>query len=196
MDFLVGDAAPLGAGVGWVADDRVPEVLHVDADLMGAAGAEAAAEKGCVAEALGDFVVGNCLSSVRDDRHSFAIARIAADCGFDRAAIIGWRAVDESEVLLADGVGVPLRCQLAMGVVMFCDEHHAARVLVEAVHDAGAELTAHAAEVVHVMEERIDERLVGMSGGGMDYKTGGLVDDGDVVVLIEDGERQILLLHG
>ena len=41
LQLLVRDAAPLGAGVQRVADDGVAEMLEVDADLVGAAGAEA-----------------------------------------------------------------------------------------------------------------------------------------------------------
>ena len=83
-----------------------------------------------------------------------------------------------------------------MGVVVLGDEHHAARVLVEAMDDAGAELAADAAQVVHVKEQRVDERLVGVAGGGMDDQAGGLVDHDDVVVLVEDREREVLRLDG
>src|SRR5256885_1014049 len=52
LHAFVGNAAPLRAGVERVADDGVAEVFEVDADLVGAAGAEAAAEHRRVAQAL------------------------------------------------------------------------------------------------------------------------------------------------
>ena len=48
-----------------------------------------------------------------------------------------------------------------MRVVVLGDDHHAARVLVEPVDDAGTQLAADAAQILHVKEQRVDQRLVG-----------------------------------
>jgi len=56
LDSLVGNAAPLRTGVERIADDRMAEVFHVDADLMGASGAETNANERCVAKLLFDRV--------------------------------------------------------------------------------------------------------------------------------------------
>src|ERR1051326_7939063 len=56
--------------------------------------------------------------------------------------------------------------------------------------DSGAPLAADAAQIVDVMEQRVDERAARMSGGGMDDHARRLVDDDQVAILVDDVERQ------
>ncbi len=84
-----------------------------------------------------------------------------------------------------------------MGAVVFGDEDDAAGLLVEAVDDAGAEVAADAGELVEVVEEGVDEGavvagVVGGAGAGVDHHAGGLVDDGEVLVFVEDVEGDVL----
>lgn len=79
-----------------------------------------------------------------------------------------------------------------MGAVVLGDDDAAGGVLVEAVNDAGAGLSADAGEVVAVMKEGVDEGAVGVTRGGVDDEAGGLVDDEDVRVLVEDVEGDVL----
>ncbi len=58
--------------------------------------------------------------------------------------------------------------------------------------DAGAHLSADAAEVVAVVEEGIDEGAIGITGGGVDDEAGRFVEDEDVFVLKENIERDVL----
>jgi hypothetical protein len=58
------------------------------------------------------------------------------------------------------------------------------------MHDTRTLLAADAAQIVDVVEQRVDERPAGVAGGGMDDHARRLVHDDDVVVLIDDGERQ------
>src|SRR5260370_29255910 len=79
LQTFVRNAAPLRAGIERIADDRVSDVLHVHAYLMRAAGADAAAEEGDVAERLDDFIVGDRAAAAGNDRHAPAGARVASD---------------------------------------------------------------------------------------------------------------------
>jgi len=49
-----------------------------------------------------------------------------------------------------------------------------------------------------MMEQRVDERAVGVAGGGMDDEAGGFVEDDEIVVLEEDVKGDVLGdgLHG
>ena len=83
-----------------------------------------------------------------------------------------------------------------MGAVVFGDEDEAAGLLVEAMDDAGAEVAADVGEFVEVEEEGVDEGatvagVVGGAGSGVDHHAGGLVDDGEVLVFVEDLEGDV-----
>ena len=56
--------------------------------------------------------------------------------------------------------------------------------------DAGPFLAADTAQVLYVMEQRVDQRAAGMPGGRMHDHASGLVDHDEVAVLIQDPERQ------
>ncbi len=66
-------------------------------------------------------------------------------------------------------------------------------ILVEPVHDAGPPLAADAGETVAAMRNQgIDQGAGPMAGGGMNDKFAGFIDVDDVVVLIDDIERDRL----
>ena len=83
-----------------------------------------------------------------------------------------------------------------MRLVVLGDDHHAARVFVEAVDDAGTKLAADAAQIAHVKQQRVDERAVGVAGGGMNDQAGRFVDDHEVAVFEKNRERHLLRLGG
>jgi hypothetical protein len=111
--------------------------------------------------------------------------------------------MEESDVGFGDLALGEHFAQLAVGAVVFGDEDEAAGVLVEAVDDAGAEVAAYVGEFVEVEEEDVDEGAmaagVGFAGGcewggagsGVDHHAGGFVDDGEVLVFVEDFEGDV-----
>jgi hypothetical protein len=60
------------------------------------------------------------------------------------------------------------------------------------VNDSRAELASDPTQVPNVKEEGVDQSLVGMSGGRVDHQAGRLDEDGDIVVLVEKRERDLL----
>ena len=72
------------------------------------------------------------------------------------------------------------------------------RVLVQPMDDAGPRLAADADQLVAAMgDQGIDQRAVGIAGGGMHHQSGRLVDDDQVLVLVDHVQRNILALrHG
>ena len=83
-----------------------------------------------------------------------------------------------------------------MRVVVLGDDHHAARVFVEPMDDAGTQLAADAAQIAHVKQQRVDERAVGVSRGRMHDHAGRFVDDHEIGVFKKNRERHLLRLSG
>ena len=76
----------------------------------------------------------------------------------------------------------------AVGFVVLGHHEQARGAPVEAVHDARAQHAAHSGEVLHVVEQGVDEGPLGVPGAGMDHEAGRLVDDEQVVVLVDDAQ--------
>ena len=75
-----------------------------------------------------------------------------------------------------------------MSRIIFCDDERAAGFFVEAVHDSRALFSADAGKVFAVREERVHERVLLMTGAGMNDEARGLVDDKEIVVLEKNVE--------
>src|ERR1700753_1788225 len=84
-----------------------------------------------------------------------------------------------------------------MSAVVFGDEDEAAGLFVEAMDDAGAEVAAYIGEFGEVEEEGVDEGAAiagvgfavckrGCACSGVDHHAGGFVNDGEVLVFVED----------
>ena len=70
--------------------------------------------------------------------------------------------------------------------------HQPGGVLVEPMHDARAPDTADPGKAGAAMgDQRVDQRAGLVPGGGMHHEAPGLVDDDDVVILVDDIERDI-----
>ena len=72
------------------------------------------------------------------------------------------------------------------------DEEHAGCVAVEAVHDAGTKLAADSRQIAHVVEQGVDERARTVSRRGVHDEPRRLVDRDQVLVLVEDRQRDLL----
>jgi len=86
-----------------------------------------------------------------------------------------------------------LQRQMPVGDIVFGDDHHASRILVQPMHDpwtANAPDAGKAAAAM--MDQCIDQRAGPIAGGGMNDQPGGLGDDDDIVVLVEHVQRNIL----
>ena len=106
----------------------------------------------------------------------------------------GWLTVDEGEVGLLHGPVLERALERLEGGVVLGDHETAGGLLVQAVDDAWPEHTTHAGEARDVVEERVHQRSSGVPGRGVDDEAGGLVENEEVTVLVEDTEREILCL--
>jgi hypothetical protein len=201
--FLADDVR---GSVEGVADYRMAHGLEMDANLMCAACLDADLDEGEEAVGRGEtfenldvgdggtdsFAVGGATGG-----HAVAADEIAAYGEVDGGVVFGDVTVDEGNVGLFDLALGEHVAELAVGAVVFGDEDDTAGLLVEAVDDAGAEVSADAGELVEVVEESVDEGavvagVVGDAGAGVDHHACGLVDDGEVLVFVEDLEGDVL----
>ena len=95
-----------------------------------------------------------------------------------------------------DGVIGELLGQAGHGALVLGGDQQARGVLVQAVDDAGPRLAADADQLVAAMgDQGIDQRAVGIARRRMHHQPGRLVDDDEVLVLINHGQRDILALR-
>ena len=119
------------------------------------------------------------------------VRRIAADRRVDPAAR-HHLAPDQREVLLLDLAIVELPRELLVRRVVLGDDHQPRRAAIEPVHDARPLLAADAAQIVDVMQQRVDQRAARVAGRRVHDHARRLVDDDQVVVLVDDRQRQRL----
>ena len=179
-----------------VAGHRVPHGLEVAADLVGAPGLDAHRQEGRVVVRGGHLPAGDGFLEV----HAAPVPGaggllVLGERQLDDAAGARHLALGERQVGLADLV--TLREQLPEpdhGLAGLGREHDAARVPVEPVGRAGAELSrrqvpGHAQVGAHLVHQRgpLDP------AAGVGGQAGRLVHDQHVLVLVQDAEG---LLHG
>ena len=170
---------------------------HVDTDLMGAARLEAAFQQGEAAEALQHLIAGVGILGVglagRVDRHLLAVGLGAAQICLHEALVLRKTAVDDGLIGAFHAVDRHLLGQADVGGVIFRHHQQAAGVLVDAVDDAGAYLTADAREAaLAVPEQGVHQRAVRIARGRVDDHALGLVHHQKVVVLVHDVQRDVL----
>jgi hypothetical protein len=87
-----------------------------------------------------------------------------------------------------------------VGAVVFGDDDEAAGLFVEAMDDAGAEVAAYVGEFVEVEEEGVDKGSAvagvwfarcGVPCSGVNHHAGRFVDDGEMLVFVEDFEGDV-----
>ena len=97
---------------------------------------------------------------------------------------------------MVDAVDAVYAHLLAKGLVrriVFGNDQKTAGVLIDTVDDARADGPANAGQLSRAMvEQRIDQRAVRVAGSRVNDHSLGLIDDKQVVVLIDDIQRDIL----
>ena len=187
------------AAVAGVVEERVSDVVHMDADLVRASGLQHAFHEGDVAQALQHAEVGDGVLSLRfvaADAEAQPVVGIPADRGVDGPAVFGDIAPDQGPVAPFDGMVEELAGQLDLGRVSLGYDQQSGGILVDAVDQQ-----SHPFVVVfgvglaaQVVGQGVDQRAAVVAVAGMDHHAGRLVDDQQFVVFIDDVERDGLRL--
>ncbi len=141
---------------------------------------------------MGDGVAG-ILARLVHHRLPGTVAVRAAEMGIDRALRTLGHAPDQRQIGAFEVAGTAmigeLLAEMAMGAVVLGDHHDAARILVEAMNDAGAADSAYARQAIATMIYKgIDQRSRPVAVAGVNDEPGGLVDHDEIVVLVENVE--------
>ena len=188
-----------------VSQQGMTDMGQVHADLVGASGLKLAGEQACdrfavaPGKALLDFPMGHGFPAALPDSHFLPCMGVTVDRRIDRAALPVRYPPDKGKIAAphwprAAVIG-ELRRERLMGEVVLGDDHQSGGIFVQPVHDAGAPDAADAGQARAAMgDQRIDQRAGLVPGRGVHHQSPGLVDDNDVVVLVDDIERDILAL--
>ena len=179
-----------------VPQDGVADVGHVDPDLVGASRLQTAAHMGAARVPGDDLTMGHRAAAVRHHRHFLPVHRMAADGGVHSAAVLFQ--VPHHHALVGPGQGVVLELggELLVGIVVFRRDDEAGGVPVNAVDDTRPQFPADAGEgVPAVVEQGVDQRAVRVAGGRVDHQALGLVHHDDILILVDDVQRDVLGHH-
>src|SRR5581483_2344831 len=184
-----------------VADDGVAQRGEMDADLVSASCINGDVEQGKFPprriDTLTNAVMADGFTALEAARgHASATNAVATDGGIDGSGILLEPAVREGNVGLLHLAAGELRGQFAMGDIVFRHDDQTACFLVETVNDDRPESAAHAGQTGEVVQECVDEGaavafVVGGAGAGVDHHAGGFVDDGQIIVFVDDIERDV-----
>ena len=122
------------------------------------------------------------------------VVRVAPDRRIDGSAVLGDVAPDQCPVTTLDGVVEELAGQVDLGGVGLGHDQQAGSVLVDAVDQQAHPFVVvfRIGRAAQVPGQRVDQRAAVVAVAGMDHQAGGLVDHQEVVVLIDNVERNRL----
>ena len=159
---------------------------------MRAAGVELTAQKRMGSLPFDDLVPRPREAAARDHRHAFALVRVPADGSFQLSGVVRDTAPDDGEVGPAQRAVLELRGKSSVAHIVPGDHDQPRRALVEAVHHARPRRAADRGPGASAAEQGMDEGSGVVPRRRVDDHAGGLVDDRDVVVLVNDVQRDLL----
>ena len=182
------------AAIGAVTRDGMAEVFQMHADLVRAAGFRAAFEERKVS--LGSQHAPSGLGFARvgapADSHALAMDRVPCDGAVDDTGRGAGASAHDGEIRFARRAVGKLARESGVRGIIFRDEDATAGVLVETVDDAGAQDMTAGGNARAMVEDRVDQRALPVTRGGMDDEAGRLVQTKQVLVLVDDVEGNVL----
>ena len=183
-----------------VAHQGVTGMGEMDPDLVGAAGFELAGEEGGdglavpAIENLPRLPMGDGLAPALANRHLLAGMGVTIDRRINGPMPAVGRSPGEGQIAPSQCAGAPmvgkLRAERLMRGVVLRGHHQSRRILVEPMYDAGAAHAADAGQTGAAMGDQGVDQCSGLvARGGVHDKSLRLVDDDEVLVLVDDVER-------
>ena len=118
-----------------------------------------------------------------------------ADRLLDVITVALGHAVDECQVFFLDAAELELKSQLVMDALVLGDDQEAGRVAIEPVDDSGPVFAGKRGKPIEVELERVDQRAPPVSPRRMGDHSGRLVDDRQMLVVVDDLDRQVFGLR-
>ncbi len=204
LAFQDGLAWPIGgwgsrdggsAAIQTVAENGSAGVRQVDSDLMRPSGLRLCVQQRDAAVSLGDFEKcygGSGGGVVFADRHLFPLVGMRTDRAIDQVAIAIGRWGDRCPVVLLDRPMFELLGELRVCEVVLGDQYDAAGIAIQSVDDARSVPAAGGAELLEVVGQRGGQGSSPMTFGGVHHHPSGLVDCDEVIVFVQDAQRDRL----
>lgn len=174
-----------------IAHKRMANVRHVNPNLMRPPGMQRQLDVRAIGALLQHPVIrlgGSTMFDIR--RHFLPVALAATNDGFNFPGEPRELAGTDGPVNLRHAARFELRDQTLVRDIGLRDDDAAARAFVEPVDDAGPFDAADAGELAPAMVEQcVDEGVLEVASGGVDDHAGGFVDDDEVGIFVEHGER-------
>ena len=134
------------SSVNQIAQNGVPNVGHVNTDLMGPSGFQLAGGVGVTPVAAHHFPVGHGVFGIAlGDSHFLPVGGVPSDGGIHSAGVFPEGAADDGFVGPGHGVVLQLACQHHMGQIVFGNRKKPGSILVDPVDDAGPQLAVDSA---------------------------------------------------
>jgi len=190
-----GDPPTPSATVHRIPHDRVAHVLQMEPDLVGAPGLELQPKQVDHVKPSHYPGIGGGRSTARRHHHPLPVGRMPSHMGVDAQRAFVQMAPPQG------GVGSPHSargygsCQPAMSQIGFGNDHETGRVPIQAVDDARAALGSPG-QGGPSSHQCIDQGVVPVARGGMDHQSRRFVDDSQMFVFEDDGERNGPWLQG
>lgn len=178
-----------------IAQERVTNMCHMYADLMGSPGFQAAFNVSVAVQPLkhADMGNGRLAPAVRNDCHLLAVNRMASDIALNCNFVFRQVSVNDRAVSAGDAVYGKLSGKALMSNIIFADDKRSGRILVDPVNDAWPEDTVDPGQTVSaVIQQSIYQSVLIMPRGGMNDHILRLIDDEETIILIENVERDVL----
>lgn len=179
------------AAVHRVADQGMTDMLHMDPNLVRAAGLQFHIQSACRMQPMTQAVVGHCPSAVGANDLAAPVDRMSPERGIDAAAG-DHRPPDHGKVVALDFAPLELLHQSGVGLQCARDQQAAAGVLVEAMNQSG---TRQGRQLRIEVQEPVDQRAGGIAGAGMNHQSGRFVDDQKGRVVDQHSQRHRLGLR-
>ncbi len=180
-DMDVGDGVVTALVIDLVADDRVIDITHMNADLVRTAGLDLDVEQRKLGVTLTHFPDCDGTAACAGDLHPQTVVLVAADRGLDLATILLGRAVDESDVRFENQAFAKLLRQGLMHFVIFGDHDKPRSIFIKTMNDTDAAAGLSLDRLfgkVKVKRDRVCQRAGLNTCSGVDDHAGGLIDDG------------------
>jgi hypothetical protein len=179
--------------VDGIAQDGMPEMLQVDADLVCSPCVKRAPYKRVSADFLKYLVAGSCRPSHagRSDGHALPVDGMTADRRVDHAASRAKMSGCESEIDLCNHAPGKLFSEDSVCGIVFGDDETAGSIFVQSMHDSRTLLAADAGKIPAVMEKRINQRSPLIADGRMHHHSRLFVHNQQIFILEKNVKRYL-----
>ena len=144
-----------------IAQHWVPDIGHVDTDLVGAASLQVALDVGIARIALQHLPMGHRPSAIRCHSHPLPVGAMAGDGGIHGAGLRSEAAHHDGLVGARQGVVLELLGQAQVSHIVFGRDDESAGVSVDTVDDTWPQLAVDAGEGIAAgVEQGVDQGAV------------------------------------